>query len=124
MKLTTKQIINSVDSLNKLIGERLPAKASFRIAQVSRQLDDHLKDYQKTLTKLHQEFGKKNDDGELVRDARGVIQFDDFKTFSKEHEDLLGCEVEVNGKSLKLDLLTSVNLEPSIFYHLDWFVKE
>jgi hypothetical protein len=124
MKLTTKQIINSVESLNKLIGEKLPAKVSFRIAQVSRQLDDHLKDYQNTLKKLHLEFGKKDEKDELVKDAAGTIEFEDFDAFKKEHEDLLECEVEVNGKPLKLDQLSSAKLEPSIFYHLDWFVKE
>lgn len=124
MKLTTKQIINSIDSLNKLISERLPARASFRIAQVSRQLDDYIQDYQKDLNKLHHKFGQKDDKGELVRDPKGVIQFDDFESFQKEHEGLLEDKVEVNGKPLKLDQLASSKLEPSIFYHLDWFVKE
>ena len=124
MKVTTRQILSSVDSLNKLINEKLPARVAFRVAQVSRQLDTHIQDYNKTLTKLQQEHCSKDDEGKMVKNDQGIIQFEDKDVFHKEHEELLSCTVEVNGSKLKLDQLSSMNVEPAIFYHLDWFVQE
>jgi len=124
MKVTTRQILSSVEPLNKLINEKLPARVAFRVAQVSRQLDNHLQDYNKTLVKLQQEHCSKDHEGNMVKDEQGIIKFDDREAFQKEHEELLECNVEVNGKPLKLDQLSSVKLEPVIFYHLDWFVQE
>ena len=120
-------MIDSLGSLNKLNSEKLPVKIAFRVAQVSRQLDDHMKDYHKTLTKMHNELGKRDEAGELVSvvtNGQKIIQFEDPEVFAKAYEELLGCKVEVNGSVVKLDHFSSVKLEPTIFYFLDWFIKE
>jgi hypothetical protein len=109
MKLTNRQILNSVESLQALLQVKLPVKTSFEVAKISRLLDDILRDYQKTAQRLKFEFSDEDVD---------------HPDFAKAIEELLECKTEVSCEKISLESLGEVNLEPAVFYHLNWLIEE
>jgi hypothetical protein len=65
MKLTNRQIVESCEALSELNTLKLPVKTSFKIAKVSRIINELLKDYMETLKKLQEEHSHKNEDGTI-----------------------------------------------------------
>lgn len=122
MKLSNRQLLNSVESLNKLNSFKLPVKASFKLAKLARVVDESLKDYQKTLDNLHDRFAQKNNGERVVVD--NMLQLADPDGFKKAFGELLECETELNVDKINLDALSSLELEPALLYHLDWLIEE
>ena len=123
MKLSNRRLLNSVPSLNKLNGLKLPVKTSFKLAKLSRTVETVLKDYQKTLTSLQDKHAEKDDDGEKVV-VDNTVKFKSEEAFKEEFEELLDCEAEVSSKKISLNDFGTVEVEPSFLYHLDWLIKE
>ena len=123
MKLSNRQLLNSVTPLNKLNEFKLPVKTSFKLAKLARIIDGALEDYQKTLTGIQDKHAKKNGKGEkqIVDDT---IQFKNRKAFDKAFEELLDCEIDVKLDAITVDDLSDVQVEPSTLYHLDWLIDE
>jgi len=124
MKLSNRQLLNSIDPLNQLNSLKLPVKTAFRLAKLSRAVDEAIKDYRKTLEGLHDEFAEKDPEtGEKVV-VESTVQFADREGFDKAFEELLECETELSMKKIPLNALSSVEVEPSLLYHLDWLLQE
>lgn len=123
MKLSNRQLLNSVESLNKMNGLKLPVKTSFILAKLSRKIDEALKDYQKTLSDLQDKHAQKDEVGEKVV-VDDIIQFNDKEAFATEFTELLDCESNIKSKKITLAGFGSVQVEPSLLYHLDWLIEE
>jgi hypothetical protein len=104
-------------------GLKLPVKTSFTLAKLSRKIDVVLKDYQKTLSELQDKHAQKDEVGERVV-VDDIIQFNDQEAFAAEFSELLDCESEIKSKKISLSGFGSVQVEPSLLYHLDWLIEE
>lgn len=111
MELTNRQILHSVEGLNKLNELKLPAKISYRLAKISRKLDACLKDYQTVLSKLRSEY----------ETSEKKLDHPDFK---RQLEELLECKNPIDLEKIKLESLGDVTVEPLSLYHLDWLIEE
>ena len=123
MKLSNRQLVDSVESLIKLNSLKLPVKTSFRLAKLSRCIDVILTDYKRTLEGLQEEYAKKDSEGEkVVIDT--LIQFNDKEAFDKAFQELLDCDNELEIKEIPVKMFGTVDIEPSLLYYLDWLIKE
>jgi hypothetical protein len=123
MKLTNRQLLNSVDSLTQLNTLKLPVKTSFRIAKLSRAIDDVLKAYRDTLKNLQEEHAERDEVGEKVV-VENQISFKDPVVFDSAFQELLDCETDVPIKQISIGTFGSVEVEPKLLYHLDWLLKD
>ena len=123
MKVTNKQLLESVDALRVLNGQKLPVKISFKVAKNSRAINESLKDYTETLKKLQEEHAEKDEhEKPKVEENRFVMK--DQEVFNKAYEELLDIENEIPAKPIKLDDLGSIELPPSVLMALEWLVQE
>lgn len=123
MKITNAQLVSSVPSLNVLNGLKLPVKASYWVAKTSRVVQNSIEDYQEALSKLQKKHAELDENDEMKTEGDKVI-FKDPNAFQEEFQELLKMEVELNLNKISLDSLGDVEIEPSLLYHLDWFLED
>jgi hypothetical protein len=123
MKLTNRQVVQSVPAINVLNTLKLPVKASFRVAKTSKELDSVLTVYNETLKKLQEEYCERDEEGAVKTDGNQIV-FKDASAFQTAFTELLDLESEVSVRTVKLDDLGSVEVEPSVLYQLDWLLEE
>ena len=123
MKLTNRQIVDSIAAIQALNVLKLPVKASFRIAKTARTIDEVLVDYNETMRKLREEYAEKDEDGKIKVDG-DIIVFHDMDGFMKAREELLGIETEVNIKKVDLDDFGGVEIEPSVLSSITWLIND
>ena len=123
MKVTNKQLLESVEALRVLNGQKLPVKISYKVAKNSRVINEGLKDYTETLKKLQEDHSEKDeDDKPKVEGNRFVMK--DQEDFNKAYEELLELEAELSVKPIKLDDLGTIELPPSVLMSLEWLIQE
>jgi hypothetical protein len=123
MKLTNRQVVQSVPAINVLNTLKLPVRASFRVAKTSKELDSVLTVYNETLKKLQEEHCEREEDGSVKTNGNQIV-FKDAEAFQTAFTELLDEESEVSIRTVKLDDLGSVEVEPSVLYQLDWLLEE
>ncbi len=93
MKLTNGEIFNAREPLERLMGEKLPVKASYRLAQLAAKLQEQLQVIEKVRQGLIQTYGAP--DPENMRRLRVDPASDGYPKFSKELGELFSQEVEI-----------------------------
>jgi hypothetical protein len=123
MKLSNRQVVQSVSAINVLNALKLPVKASFRVAKTSKELDTVLQVYNDTLKKLQEEHCEHDEEGKVKTNGNQIV-FKDAGAFEAAFTELLELESELAIKTIKLDNLGTVEVEPSVLYQLDWLLEE
>lgn len=129
MKITNKVAVESVGSLNEITELKLPVKIAFKLAKISREINDVLETYNEVLTKLQQEYVKKDESGDPVTldDPNNSnikrLVFTDRKAFNEAYSELLEIENEVSFEKLKIDDLGDIEVKSSTLYTLDWLFE-
>lgn len=130
MKLSNRQIVSAIEPLNQLNAEKLPVKTAFRVAKISKSLNSALEDYNQTLDKIREHHLEKDENDEFkVQKSEREGEPDryilkDPDKFQSDLDELLNLEVEVKLEKLKLKHIENLELQPSVFYHLDWLFEE
>lgn len=108
MKVTIEQILDFNGSVEEFLEKPLNIKTAYKLAMIKRQTDEQTDFYQTSFFKILNEYGKKDENGELQRVKEGVnegnvlIQEDKLEECNDALSDLMGLEVEINNYNLKL----------------------
>ena len=108
MKVTIEQILDFNGSVEEFLEKPLNIKTAYKLAMIKRQTDEQTDFYQTSFFKILNEYGKKDENGELQRVQEGVnegnvlIQEDKLEECNNALSDLMGLEVEINNYNLKL----------------------
>ena len=108
MKVTIEQILDFNGSVEEILEKPLNIKTAYKLAMIKRQTDEQTDFYQTSFFKILNEYGKKDENGELQRVKEGVnegnvlIQEDKLEECNDALSDLMGLEVEINNYNLKL----------------------
>lgn len=116
MKLGT--LINAEPALSSLMGQKLKAKASFRILKVLGQVQPHLDNFRKIQNELLEKHGKE-DNGSYKIEPESKS----WDTYVSELQSLMDEEVDVSVKKLPLNMFTTVELTVQEAASLDWLVE-
>lgn len=123
--------IKMKDALN-LLGQaeavkKLPLRGSgaFTMARLVKQLKNEQQTYSESLTKLIDEYGKKDDDGKLVKTEDGFVYLneetkDEFQT---NYSALLEAEIEIAVNPLTDTMFESVELNAELAEFLMPFME-
>ena len=118
------ELLNSVDTLQKLAQKDFKAKLAWQIARLLKEAEKEIQSFNETRMNLIRKYGQKDENGELKTDENGNCQIDSeyVGTFSDELNELLNTEVEINANKISLALLEDVDFTPSEMAILEPFV--
>ena len=130
MKLV--ELINSVEALNILGENKLPAKTSFKLGKFMREASKDVEDYYKVRNEKMGIYGDKVMETVVAEDGTETQKETDKYSFTKENgekfiadlKELEDSEVTISIPELKLDDLGSVTIEPKYLSLLEWLIKE
>ena len=129
MKVTNELVVNSVESLNKLSELKLPVKTAFRLAKITRKMNEVLETYNEVLTKLQQDHVEKdeNDQPKTLDDPNDPnirrLVFADPKSFYAAHKELLEIETELDFAKLQVEDLGNIEVTPATLYPIEWLIE-
>jgi len=126
MKVTNGEIFNSVESLNKLAGMKLPVKTSLQVAKLVNKLNEPLKEIDSVRQGLVKTYGitfepdeagnttiKSKDEGDVLK---YVTEVNELVNLGRELVvEKIKLPTEVDGKALEI--------EPSILIALEKFIE-
>lgn len=148
MLLKNAEILAARESLQKLMEQKFPIKTSFELAKLATKLQDPWKNIEDVKNGLVKTYGegnridpqlpKKDDEGEVIKDAEDKPVMEDnpnFEKFLKEFEELLALEVEVVIQPVKLpekvaatcdkcnhNMDKTLEIEPGVLVALEKFI--
>jgi len=94
MKVHLGEIYVSTSVMNKLIDAELPAKVSFRLARLMREMNEALKHLDEERAKLIKKYGKENGDGNIT------VSEENKEQFVNEFNDLLAEQIDINWEKM------------------------
>ncbi|MCK9370955.1 hypothetical protein M0R04_13675 [Candidatus Dojkabacteria bacterium] len=116
MKLKT--ILEDLDKLTSLSKIKLPIKVSYWVSRILSKVNSELKSFQEQRNKLIEEYGEQDEKTKqfTVKDPEKL------KVFSKEINELLDVEVELDVKKISIKDLGAITIEPELL--LNWIFIE
>lgn len=106
INLTIKQALNVLPTINELVSVKLPIKAAYKIARITRKLQEQLLDFESQRVALIKEMGVTDEKGNMVVSEERV------PAFTEKLNELMpeGISVDVDG--ITLPELGDVSLTP------------
>jgi hypothetical protein len=95
-------------SLQKVMRERLPAKAAYRLSRIAAKIDPELRLFEERRGKLAQEMGEEVKDRPGAFEVRGE---ENLKNFRAQLEELGSEEIKIDLEPLTVDMLGEAQLE-------------
>lgn len=92
-------------ALQKLASQQLPLKAAFRLKGIIAKVQEEFKKYDEVRQAALEKYGKKGEDGKLVANEVGQVQFEpnDLNEFVTELDNL--CNTDLDIQTVKLSEL-------------------
>lgn len=124
IKIKMNDLLNCTEVLQKLAQKELKARTALKVARVLKEADREMTNFNEVRMNLIKKYGEKDENGELVTDDKGNCKIlpEGIDEFSKELNDLVTMEVEINANPLKLDDLGELDFTPSEMSGLEAFI--
>ncbi len=119
MKVTLKQIQAGTNAINSLLVSRLPVKAAYRVSKLASAMEAEQRHYDAAREKVFKDAGCEIKEGNWVHDDPAVLE-----TATKQIEELLGEEVELNFLPLDIEQFGDASVPGNAFAGLGWAMKE
>ena len=118
-------LVNSVDTLQKLSQKSFKAKLAWSISRLLKAAETEIQSFNETRMDLIRRRGEKDENGELITDENGNCKINpaEINEFSKELNDLLETTVEINVNRIRMDLLEDLDFTPMDMAVLEPFVE-
>jgi len=117
MKLTNGDIYNARESLMALLEEKMPVGTSLKLAKLANKLNVELKAIEVVRNGLIKMYGTSGENGQIEI----KVDSPDFGKFSKEFEELMAHEVEVEVDKIKLP--ENLSIEPKVLMSIERFIE-
>lgn len=106
-------LLNQADAVKKL---PLRGSGAFTMARLIKQLKNEQQTYSESLTKLIEEYGKRDDDGKLMKTEDGFIYLNETtkEEFQTNYSALLEAEIEIAVNPLTDIMFESVELNAEL----------
>lgn len=114
MKLTYRELTNSVGSFGQLLDKELPLQPALKLRRIVNKLDVELKVFQDQANAVQKKHAK----------GEKRVAKEDMEAYQEEMETLLTSEVEVEVETLSVSELELKAIKPSILVGLKHFITE
>lgn len=124
IELTTTQLMDSVEAIQKMLDMELKAKTSYQIIRIAREIESEYNLFQKTRQQLIEKYAQKDDNGraEVKNDQYQVLP-ENRDMFLKEYEELMQSTIDVNVEPIALEDFGEAHLTPKMMIGLEPFIK-
>lgn len=116
MKVNIGTIVDSADSLGKLMSLPLPATTSFAVARAAKAVKDPLAAYDSARSSLLERVGRP------LEAEPGKFEITDHATWVKELDELRAVEIDIAVDKLACADFKDVSIEPRNLVALGWLV--
>lgn len=124
INIKMSDLLNSTETLQKLSQKELKARLALTIARLLKEAEREIQNFNEVRMNLINKYGEKDEKGELITDDKGNCKIlpEGIETFSKELNDLVATDVEINANKLNLNDLDSLDFTPSDMAALEPFI--
>lgn len=124
--LKMSDLLNATETLQKLSQKELKAKLALSIARVLKEAEREIQNFNEIRMNLINKYGEKDDQGELITDDKGNCKIppEGIDTFTKELNELVNTDLEINANKLKLSDIESLDFTPGDMAVLEAFIDE
>ena len=121
MKL--RDIIKSSNAMTALLQVQMPIKVAKKVADVARELDEHVEVYREQQKLLFDKWGEPSTDKDH---PKGSTQIKDehvaeYNEITKQDGE---AEFDIKAPPIKISDFRDVDIVPAILFELDWLIKE
>jgi len=115
--MKVRNLISFNASLKKLLIQDLPVKISFKLGKLIKPLNEEYKIFAENKKKLFTKYGE---------EEKGQVKIkpENTKAFTKDFEELLNIEVEIDIPKIKVDDLGDIKISPLDMSNLDILIQE
>ena len=126
IETTVASLITIKPVLQQLANTEMPARESFKILRMLKNIDKEYEVIESTQRKMLEAYGEKDENGNYIPDEHGglKIKMDCMTVFTEEMNSLLATKVELDCNKLSLDLLDKMYLTPNQLLKMEDFIEE
>lgn len=128
MRITNKQVMESVGALAELQQTDIPAALSFRLAKIIMTIDPMIKAINAARVKLLDKYAKKGDDGRPItrenEEGGTMIEIEDTGSFEQELNEMMLVENDIDFEHICITDMVGLSVKPSVFISLNWLFCE
>ena len=122
--VTLQDMVNSLNLINSLMNQSLKAKTAYKIARIAREIEKEYKLFDEARLKLINEYGKKDDDGQLIEEnGNYIINPDNVVDYNNAADELLNTVIEINIEPIDVEELDGIELTPQQMIVLESYLK-
>jgi hypothetical protein len=129
MKVSNFQLVNSIETLNYLMTQKIDISASFQLLLITEKINDRLKVFEQCKKIIFDKYIVKDEKGQVVnaKDEQGnvlkdKVLFNNSEEFQKEYNELLAVELELEISQIDKKHLTNVVIEPIRLNTILWLI--
>lgn len=123
-KMKLYQLIESVEALNALVAEKLPAKVSFVLMRFLKKVAPEVEEYHKTRNEKLKIFGTPVLDEEGKETDKFTFDSGNGEKYIEEMKALEDTEISEPMPEVKLKDIEDIKIKPEYIAKLDWLIKE
>ena len=125
INLKMNDLLNATETLQKLSQKELKAKLALQISRILKEGEREIQNFNEVRTNLINKYGEKDSEGQLVTDENDncKIPNDQVDNFSKELNELVNMDIEINANKVKLDDLENIDFTPADMFALEPFIE-
>ena len=126
MKLSNRELLNSLSGLRSLSQKELPIKLSYAIAKNLKAIEKELVIYEKERHKLVKKYAKLDKEGNPQIDEykNYIIKEENALDWQNDIKELLDIIVDLNIHKVNLNALEGVKISPSKLGTIDFMLDE
>ena len=123
IKLET--LINGAESLRALSQKPLKARCAYAVSKILKAAETEMANFNEARMNLIRKYGEKDENDELVTDENGNAHVipENIEEFTKELNDVLDSDVDINANKVRIDDLDDVKFTPTEMVQLDEFIE-
>lgn len=125
IKIKMSDLLNATETLQKLSQKELKARLALQISRLLKEGEREIQNFNEVRTNLINKYGEKDENGELVtdEDKNCKILNDQIEIFSKELNELVGMEIEINANKINIADLENMDFTPADMAVLEPFME-
>lgn len=127
MKILSKDINLAIMSYNQINNEKFSIKTAYKFAKLFKKLTEEKEILDELIKNIFNEYGKKDENGELVQNEKGSILFDSAQKQTEcmnKLNDLAETEIEIEDFYFSLDEIGDIKASIDDIVGLIPFIKE
>ncbi|AAK79147.1 hypothetical protein BJV85_002822 [Clostridium acetobutylicum] len=123
-KITNREMINGISGMQQLMKKELPIRASYALMKNKNKVNSVLKNFDEISKKLTDKYVKRDENGNPLKDKKGLPKSDNQEQWNKDFEELLDIENEIDVHQISISDLQGVNLSVGQLEAINFMIKE